>query len=59
MIVIYEVFVLLVQQPGNLPSPEDNTPLDLTSWSEVILYILLPILFMIFYFWWRKKRDRD
>lgn len=47
---------LLIQSPDGIPKPGNNEPLDLQSWSEVIIYILIPILLIVFYFVWRKNR---
>lgn len=49
------------QRSTNSPNPQDNTPIDLNNLFDVIVYIVLPILMFIFYFFWRKqvKKNRD
>ncbi|MCF8715147.1 adenylosuccinate synthetase [Joostella atrarenae] len=48
-----------LQSPDGIPKPGNNDPINLQSWSEVIIYVMIPILLIIFYFVWRKnKRNR-
>lgn len=51
----------LFQIPFGTQNPDDNTPIDLSSPFDVIMYIVMPILMLIFYILWRrdKKRNRD
>ena len=48
--------LLLLQMPIGTRNPDDNNPIDLTSTFDVIVYIILPILLIIFYILWRKKK---
>lgn len=45
----------LIQIPTDVPHPDNNTPVDLSSTFEVILYIVAPILLFIVYIYLRKK----
>ena len=45
--------------PIGTRNPDDNSPIDLTNAFDVIVYIILPILMIIFYILWRKKKKQD
>lgn len=54
------LYPLFLQLPIGTPNPDNNTPIDLTNPFDVMVYIILPILVIIFYILWRrKKRDND
>ncbi len=51
-----------MQISTDVPNPDHNTPIDLTSPLEIIVYIVIPILLLVIYFWVRKKgkaRSKD
>jgi len=52
---------LYAQKPTHSPNPQDNTPIDFNNLFDVIVFIVLPILMVIFYILWRKqvKKNRD
>lgn len=50
---------LLLQLPIGTRNPDDNSPIDFTSNFDVIVYIILPVLMVIFYILWRKKKKKD
>lgn len=52
---------LFGQQPTHSPNPQNNSPVDLSNWFDVIVLIVLPIGVFIFYFLWKKqvKKNRD
>ncbi len=52
-------YCLLAQLPIGTRNPDDNGPIDLTSIFDVAVYIVLPILMIIFYIIWRRKKKRD
>jgi len=41
------------------PNPDDNQPLDLSDPFEVIVFIIIPILAVIFYILWKKNRNNN
>jgi len=43
------------QRPTHSPNPQDNTPIDLNNLFDVLVFIVLPILMIIFYILWRKQ----
>ncbi|MFO7672133.1 MAG: adenylosuccinate synthetase [Lutibacter sp.] len=43
------------QRPTHSQNPQDNTPIDLNNLFDVIAFIVLPIVVIIFYFLWRKQ----
>jgi hypothetical protein len=51
--------LLLLQLPIGTQNPDDNHPIDLTNPFDVIVYIVLPILAVIFYILWRKKKKEE
>ncbi|MBJ7882815.1 adenylosuccinate synthetase [Gelidibacter salicanalis] len=58
---LYSISSLIIQLPPGTRNPDDNSPLDFTNAFDVIVYIILPILLIIFYVLWRrsKKRHKD
>ena len=49
---------LSVQLPIGTPNPDDNQPVDLSDPFEVIMVIILPILVVIFYFLWKRQKNK-
>ncbi len=47
-----------IQQPEGLPQADNNTPIDFTSASDLLLYVVLPVLLVLFYFWWRRSKHK-
>lgn len=52
---------LLAQKPTHVPSPQNNTPIDLNNWFDVTVFIILPLVMVFLYFLWRHqvKMDKD
>lgn len=48
-----------LQIPREVPHPDNNTPLDLSNPFEVIVYIVIPLLLIVMYFFLRKKITRN
>lgn len=48
----------LIQIPREVPHPDTNSPVDFTNPADIILYITLPLLFLILYLVVRKKRSK-
>jgi heme/copper-type cytochrome/quinol oxidase subunit 2 len=55
-----KLFILLIsgfvfaQKPSEIPG--DTGKVELTETSDVIIYIFIPILIMILYFIWKKRK---
>ncbi|MEZ4794063.1 MAG: adenylosuccinate synthetase [Flavobacteriaceae bacterium] len=45
-----------MQIPTEVPKPDSNTPINLSNIWEVIVYIVIPLVLIVVYFWLRKKR---
>jgi hypothetical protein len=45
-----------MQIPTDVPKPQNNTPIDLSSPFDVVLFIVAPILLIGFYFYFRRKQ---
>ncbi|WP_439131031.1 adenylosuccinate synthetase [Polaribacter sp.] len=50
--------IIAMQLPIGTPNPDDNKPIDLSDPFEVIVFIVLPILVIIFYFV-RKRQNNN
>lgn len=48
--------MIFIQIPQDIPN--QSTPIDLTSPTDVMLYIILPILMIILYLFWRKRKNK-
>lgn len=53
------LYTLPLQLPIGSRNPDDNSPIDLNSPFDLIVYIILPILMVVFYILWRKKKKED
>ncbi len=51
--------LLLAQRPTHSPGPSSNSPVDLTSWFDVIVFIVLPIVMIVMYFLYRKQLKQN
>lgn len=49
----------LAQIPTEVPKPQDNTPLNFSDPFEIIMFFILPIVFIVLFFIWRGKKKRD
>lgn len=47
-----------MQVSQDVPNNSNNAPIDLTSWADITIYIILPIVAIIFYFIWRKRKNK-
>lgn len=54
-----KLYPLLIQLPIGSQNPDDNDPIDFTSTFDVVVYIILPVLMIIFYILWRRRKKRD
>ncbi|MAP79471.1 MAG: hypothetical protein CL526_00135 [Aequorivita sp.] len=50
--------VFYAQKPTEVPKPSEE-PIDVTSTADIIIYIVLPILAVIFFFLWRARKKRQ
>ncbi len=46
----------LLQIPREAPHPDNNTPLDFSNPFEIIVYIVIPVLLIVLYFFLRKRK---
>lgn len=47
------------QIPTEVPKPQDNSPVDFSEPVNIILFIVLPILVVVFVLIWRGKKQKD
>lgn len=46
------------QIPTDIPHPSNNTPIDITRPADLIIYVILPIVAIGLYIYWRKNRRK-
>lgn len=46
------------QIPTEVPKPQDNSPVDFSDPFEIIVFVVLPILFIILFIIWRGKKKK-
>lgn len=56
---LYKLYPLLLQLPIGTRNPDDNKPIDLTSPFDVIVYIILPLVVIVLYIIWKRKKKKD
>lgn len=49
--------MIFIQIPQDIPN--QSTPIDLTSATDIILYIVLPIIMIAAYIYWRRKKRSE
>ncbi|MCR9181562.1 MAG: adenylosuccinate synthetase [Flavobacteriaceae bacterium] len=59
LIIFLYGFLATAQQPTHVPSPQNNSPINLNSWFDVIVFIILPIILIVIYFMWRRQVKMD
>lgn len=59
LLFIFFSFLAAAQQPTHVPSPQNNSPINLNSWFDIIVFIVLPIILIVIYFLWRKQVKND
>tara|TARA_R110000850_G_scaffold80862_1_gene173490 strand:- start:33330 stop:33560 length:231 start_codon:yes stop_codon:yes gene_type:complete len=47
------------QQPTHVPSPQNNSPIDLNNWFDIIVFIIIPVVLVVIYFLWRSQVRKD
>ncbi|PKA84131.1 hypothetical protein ATE92_2301 [Ulvibacter sp. MAR_2010_11] len=52
------VFEASAQIPKEVPHPDNNSPIDLSNPADIIIYIVLPLIFVALYFIGRKYRKK-
>lgn len=45
------------QKPTEVPKPSEG-PIDLSNPADLIIYIIIPIVFILLIFVWRKKQKQ-
>ncbi|GGD94013.1 hypothetical protein [Planktosalinus lacus] len=50
---------IVAQQPTHVPSPQNNTAIDLTNWVDILIFIVLPIALILIYFLWRRQLKKE
>ncbi|MEZ4817754.1 MAG: adenylosuccinate synthetase [Flavobacteriaceae bacterium] len=46
---------MIFQLPTDTPNPSQNTPIDLTSIFDIVVFIVAPVIMVFLYFFLRKK----
>ncbi|GHC51593.1 hypothetical protein SAMN05421855_102496 [Ulvibacter litoralis] len=46
------------QIPKDVPHPNTNSPVDFSKPEDIVLFIALPLLIIVLFFVWRKKRRK-
>jgi hypothetical protein len=50
--------IMNIQIPREVPHPNNNTPIDISKLEDVIIYIVLPLAFVLLFFIGRKRSRR-
>ncbi|TYB76283.1 adenylosuccinate synthetase [Bizionia myxarmorum] len=51
--------LIILQIPSYSQKPGDSGTIDLTRPFDLIVFIILPIVFIILYFAWKRMKKRD
>tara|TARA_R100001369_G_scaffold91926_1_gene134812 strand:+ start:264 stop:473 length:210 start_codon:yes stop_codon:yes gene_type:complete len=47
------------QIPKEVPHPDNNKPLNLLDPADIIIYIVIPAIFIILFFVWRSRQKKN
>lgn len=50
---------LYSQIPTEVPKPQDNSPVDFSEPTNIIIFIVLPLLVVVFVIIWRNKKRKN
>ena len=48
----------LAQTPTGVPQPQDNEPLQLDNPTNIIVYVIIPVLLLLLYFGMKRRKKR-
>ena len=49
---------IIMQIPHGTPNPDNNNPVDFTNPFDLLVFLILPIVLVVFYIIWRRKRNK-
>lgn len=52
-----KLFILLNQLPPGTQNPDDNFPVDFKDPFEVLIFVILPLVIVVGYIFWKPKRN--
>ncbi|RXG11535.1 hypothetical protein DSM03_11229 [Leeuwenhoekiella aestuarii] len=52
-----KLFFALYQLPQGTQNPDDNLPVDFNDPFDVIVFVILPIILIVGYILWKRKRN--
>ncbi|MHA7944226.1 adenylosuccinate synthetase [Formosa sp. 3Alg 14/1] len=55
---IHKTLALFAQLPLGTPNPDDNQPVDFSDPFNIVVFIILPIIAIILYVYWRKQQHK-
>ncbi|MAZ26275.1 MAG: adenylosuccinate synthetase [Cytophagaceae bacterium] len=47
-----------MQVSQDVPNNSNNSPIDLSNPADLVIYIILPIVAIVLYIIWRKRKKR-
>ena len=54
-----EISSVFAQMPQGVPNPSNNSPVDFTSASDIVLYIVLPVVLIVAFFVLRARKRKN
>lgn len=52
------LYPFLIQLPHGTQNPDDNNPADFANPFDLIVFLILPIVVLLYYIWWKRKRNK-
>jgi len=49
---------MMLQVSQDVPTNANNAPIDFSNPVDVVIFIILPVLVVLFYFIWRNKKKK-
>lgn len=51
--------IYFLQLPIGTPSLDNNTQIDLSNPFDLMMYVIIPFLIIVFYIIWKRNKGRD
>lgn len=59
IITVLSALLVYAQIPTEVPKPQDNRAVDFSDPTELIIFIVLPLIAVVLFIIWRGKKRKD
>ncbi|MGB3342316.1 MAG: hypothetical protein WBA61_00255 [Aequorivita sp.] len=59
VITLLSTFLVSAQIPTEVPKPQDNKAVDFSNPTDIIIFIVLPLVVVVLFIVWRGKKRKE